>query len=59
MSSDDIPTGKDIHTRDWECSDCGIWYSADNDATSFDLPDFCLNCGDHYHWINVADGRKV
>lgn len=57
--SDDTPTGKDVHARDWECMDCGVWWAADNDATQFTLPDFCPECGDHSGWVNVKDGREV
>lgn len=55
----DISTDKEIHARDWECRDCGIWFSADNDASSFDFPDLCIGCGDNVGWINVKDGRTV
>jgi len=56
--SGDIPTGKDVHARDWECLDCGIWYSMDNDASRWDMPDFCPECGDTPGWINVKDGNR-
>jgi len=55
----EIPTGMDVHTRDWECRDCGIWYSADADATEWDLPDYCPSCGDTPGWANVKTGRTV
>ena len=54
-----IPTGRGVNMRDWECRDCGTWWSADNDATSWDLPDFCPECGDHLGWVNVGDARRV
>ena len=53
------PSGEEIHSNDWQCRDCGIWYGADEDASSADLPGFCPECGDTPGWINVKTGRQV
>jgi len=53
----DDGTGKEVHKRDWVCMDCGIVYCADADASSWDLPDYCPDCGDHLGWKHKYDGR--
>lgn len=45
--------------RDWKCQDCGIIYCVAVDATRFDLPDNCPECGDHHGWENRETGRQV
>lgn len=56
---DNIPTGMDVHGRDWACLDCGGVYCNDEYSTEFDLPDYCPNCGDTPGWRNRKTGRKV
>jgi hypothetical protein len=55
----EIGTGKSVHDRDWVCMDCGIVYCEDEDATEWDLPTFCPECGDTPGWENRKTGRKV
>jgi predicted RNA-binding Zn-ribbon protein involved in translation (DUF1610 family) len=55
----DVPTGKQVHGRDWECLDCGDVYCGDEDATRHSLPDFCPSCGDTPGWRNRKTGREV
>lgn len=55
----EIGTGKEVHSRDWVCIDCGITYCADESADEWSLPEYCPNCGDHYGWENRKTGRSV
>ena len=52
-------TGKEVHARDWVCMDCEITWCTDEDATEWDLPDFCPNCGDNWGWSNRKTGRTL
>jgi hypothetical protein len=52
-------TGKEVHARDWECLDCETVYCTDEDATRYDLPDFCPECGDTPGWKNRKTGRTI